>query len=52
MGRERMKKVRYVCKKCGHKFVAEVFELGEAEEKRLPTRPVLCERCGGPVERS
>ena len=46
-----MKKVRYVCKKCGYRFVAEVLEPGEAEEKRLSTRPVLCERCKGPVER-
>jgi DNA-directed RNA polymerase subunit RPC12/RpoP len=46
-----MKKVRYVCKKCGHRFIAEVLEPGEAEEKRLSTRPILCERCGGSVER-
>lgn len=45
-----MKKVRYLCKKCGLRFVAEVLEPGEAEEKRLSTRQVLCERCGGPVE--
>ncbi len=46
-----MVKRRFICKRCGHRFVIEVFEPGEAEEKRTPTQPVRCPKCGGPVER-
>lgn len=41
-----MVKRRFVCKDCGCKFEKEVFERGEAEEKRIPTGPVRCVRCG------
>lgn len=40
-----------ICKKCGHKFEIDVFEPGEAEEKRMPSGPVRCPKCGGPVEK-
>ena len=46
-----MIKTKFICKDCGHKFELEVFEEGEAEEKRIPTRSVRCPRCGGSVER-
>lgn len=46
-----MIKRRFICKGCGHKFEIDVFEEGEAEEKRLATRPIRCPRCGGAVER-
>jgi len=36
---------RLICKKCGHKFTAEILEKGEAQEKRLSTSPVLCPKC-------
>ena len=44
-----MVKRKYVCKRCGKTFVIEVFEQGEAEEKKLRGRPVTCPDCGGPV---
>ena len=47
-----MVKRKYICTKCGHKFVAEVYEREEVEEKRIPTRPLSCPKCGGPVERN
>ena len=31
--REDVIKVRFICKKYGHKFTAEILEEGEAEEK-------------------
>jgi DNA-directed RNA polymerase subunit RPC12/RpoP len=40
-------KVRFICRKCGCKFTADVLEKGEAEEKRVPTSPVRCPECGG-----
>lgn len=47
-----MKKQKYVCKDCGCEFIIEIFEQGEAEEKRLPTSPVRCKRCSsGNLER-
>jgi len=46
-----MKKIKYKCKRCGNTFVAEIFEPGEAEAKRVPAAPVRCPECGGPVER-
>jgi transposase-like protein len=46
-----MKKIKYKCRRCGNTFVAEVFEPGEAEAKRVPAAPVCCPECGGPVER-
>ena len=41
-----MKKQRFVCKNCGCRFVVEVLEEGEAEERRLPASPVRCRECG------
>lgn len=46
-----MKKAKFKCKRCGNTFVTEIFEPGEAEEKRKPTAPVRCPECGAPVER-
>lgn len=43
---------KYICTKCGHKFEAQVVEREEAKEKRIPTRPVRCPKCNGPVERN
>jgi len=40
-----MKKVRFICRDCGYIFTADVFEPGEAEEKRLPIGPIRCQRC-------
>ena len=40
-----MVKRQFVCKKCGHRFTAEVFEKGEAEEKRKKAVPLSCSRC-------
>ena len=40
-----MKKQRFICKNCGCRFEKEVFEEGEAEEKRVPTGPVRCPQC-------
>ena len=42
---EEMVAVRFICKNCGERFTAQVFEKGEAEEKRLTTSPVQCPRC-------
>lgn len=46
-----MKEAVLECRRCGHRFVAKVFEPGEAEAKRIPQYPVRCEKCGGPVQR-
>jgi len=40
-----MVKRQFVCKKCGHRFTAEVFEKGEAEAKRIKAAPLSCPRC-------
>lgn len=40
-----MTKVRFVCRKCGHRFTAEVCEKGEAEERHVPSGPVRCPQC-------
>jgi DNA-directed RNA polymerase subunit RPC12/RpoP len=48
-----MIKINYVCRKCGNKFTAMIFEKGEAEEKKVSTGPVRCPRCGNDsVERN
>ena len=47
-----MKKAKFKCKRCGNVFVVEIFEPGEAEEKRRSTSPVYCPECRGPVERA
>lgn len=44
-----MIKRRFVRRSCGHSFAIEVFEKGEAEEKKKPSWPVRCEKCSGPV---
>jgi hypothetical protein len=41
-----MIKRKFVCRNCQHEFLMEVYEEGEAEEKRVPKSPVLCPRCG------
>lgn len=46
-----MKKMKFICTKCGHKFEREVFEPGEAEEKRLQSSTIRCPECGGRVEK-
>jgi len=46
-----MRKVRFICKACGYKFEAEVFESGEAMEKQLPSSPIRCPKCRGPVSK-
>jgi len=40
-----MTTVRFICKNFGESFTAQVFEKGEAEEKRVPTSPVQCLKC-------
>jgi hypothetical protein len=47
-----MKKVKFKCKRCRNTFIVEIFEPGEAEEKRRPVAPVCCPECRGPVERA
>lgn len=48
-----MKRVRLICRSCGHKFVAEVIEPEEVRERQVPTKPVRCEKCGSTsVERT
>ena len=46
-----MRKIRLICKKCGHKFTAEVLEPGEKKEKRITSHPIRCPECGGPVDK-
>jgi len=48
---ENMVKRKFICRKCGYKFEVDIFEEGEAEDKRRPSYPVRCLKCGGPVER-
>ena len=40
-----MIKRTFKCNNCGHRFEVEVFEPGEAEEKRLPYGQVRCPVC-------
>ena len=37
--------VRFICRNCGETFSTQIFEPGEAEEKRAPTGPVRCPNC-------
>lgn len=46
-----MKKAKFKCKRCGNEFVVEIFEPGEADAKRIPTSPIRCPKCRGPVEK-
>jgi len=43
-----MKKQRYICQNCEEVFTVEIFEPGEAEEKRIRPVPVKCPKCGSP----
>jgi DNA-directed RNA polymerase subunit RPC12/RpoP len=47
-----MVKRRFICTNCGHKFVVDVFEEGEAKEKGMPSGPIRCPKCSGAVERN
>lgn len=40
-----MRRRRFICRQCGCKFEVNVFEEGEAEERRRPSGPVRCEKC-------
>lgn len=40
-----MVKRQFICKNCGQKFYAEVFEKGEAERKGIRSTPVRCPQC-------
>ena len=40
-----MRKRRFICKNCGCEFEKDVFEPGEAEEKRIQGSPVRCPKC-------
>ena len=47
-----MIKVRFLCRDCGREFVLDIFEPGEAKEKRLPSYPIGCPHCrSGNVKR-
>ena len=41
-----MKKQRFICQNCREVFTVEIFEPGEAEEKRIRPVPVKCPKCG------
>lgn len=41
-----MKTVQFFCRNCGEKFTAQIYEKGEAEEKRVRPAPVRCPNCG------
>jgi DNA-directed RNA polymerase subunit RPC12/RpoP len=47
-----MIRVRLICRRCGERFEKDVHEPGEAEQKKQPSYPVRCPKCGGPVERA
>jgi len=48
-----MIRINFICRKCGDKFSALIFEKGEAEAKKVPTGPVRCPKCGNDhVERN
>lgn len=40
-----MIKREFRCINCGEKFVVEVLEPGEAEERRIRPAPVTCPNC-------
>jgi len=40
-----MIKREFRCMNCGEKFVVEVLEPGEAEERRIRPVPVTCPNC-------
>ena len=37
---------KFTCRNCGKKFVIDVLEPGEAEERRVRPVPVRCPQCG------
>ncbi len=41
-----MKKQRFIYQNCAEVFTVEIFEPGEAEEKRIRPVPVKCPKCG------
>lgn len=43
-----MRQVGFRCRRCGHKFVRQVLEPGEAQERRVRPVPVCCLKCGSP----
>jgi transposase-like protein len=42
---EAMITMRFICKNCGETFTVQIFEKGEAEEKRMAASPVHCPKC-------
>ena len=42
-----MVKRKFICKNYNYKFEIEIFEEGEAEEKKVPTRPIRCKKMRG-----
>ncbi len=42
-----MRETLVECQKCGHRFVVNLFEPGEAKRKGVPGYPVRCEKCSG-----
>jgi len=41
-----MVKKEFICTRCGKRFVKEVLEPGEAEQKNIRSYPVTCPDCG------
>ncbi|MFC1666373.1 cytochrome C551 [Candidatus Omnitrophota bacterium] len=46
-----MVRKKFTCSNCGHDFEMDVFEKGEGREKRFPSGPIRCPKCGGPDEK-
>ena len=40
-----MRKQKFICRKCGERFVVEIIDREEAQEKRVQIHPVRCPRC-------
>ena len=45
-----MKKAKLICTKCGYTFEKDILEPGEAKDRQIPTHPIKCPKCGGPVK--
>ena len=41
-----MEKKVFICKKCGFVFEIEVVSSEEARDRKIPTHPISCNRCG------